>query len=241
MILAAGLGTRLRPLTNDRPKALVQIEEMTLLEIAIRRLKYFGIQEIIVNIHHFGQQIIDFLTANNHFGIQIYISDERAQLLETGGAIKAAQPFIGNAPCLIYNTDILSTIDLRAFIAYHQNNKQLATLAVRNRTTSRKLLFNQTNQLVGWINKKTGEQKISRSYSVANEFGFSGIHIIEPTINQYFPPESKFSIIDVYLKVAQSETIIAYPHDEDQWLDVGKPEQLLLAPNLLRQLKLSME
>jgi NDP-sugar pyrophosphorylase family protein len=240
MIFAAGLGTRLRPLTNDRPKAMVEVGGMPMLEIAIRRLKYFGVKEIVVNVHHFGQMIIDFLEANDNFGIHIHISDERDLLLDTGGGLKKALPLLGNAPFIVYNVDILNDIDLKAMYEAHLSTEErLATLAVRKRESSRYLLFDNSGILAGWRNAKTGERKQIWAAEQFNDWAFSGIHIVEPSLFSWMKEEQVFSIIDLYLKAGFYRHIRAYPHDETIWLDMGKPPALAQADQLLPQIPLS--
>ena len=232
MIFAAGLGTRLRPLTDKCPKALVKINGTPLLEIVIKKLRSHGFTKIIINIHHFGEQIIHFLEANNNFDLQIEISDERNLLLETGGALKKAAPLLSDEPFLVCNADILTNMNLKAFYDFHCQSNALATLAVRKRATSRYLQFDNKNILSGWRNIKTEEVKVARQTEIIYDWAFSGIHVISPEIFNFMPPKDKFSIIDVYLKAAQEHEIIAYPHDEDIWLDVGKPEAVKQAANL---------
>jgi NDP-sugar pyrophosphorylase family protein len=240
MIFAAGLGTRLRPLTNDKPKALVEVGGMTLLELAIRRLKYFGYDDILVNIHHFGQQIVDLLEAKKHFGIRITISDERDQLLDTGGGLKKAADFFGTEPFLLYNTDVLSNIDLHAFRQKHLERQSLATLAVRQRETSRYLLFDKELRLCGWKNAKTGETRLSQDKAGLKPLAFSGIHILDPAIFNYMPAgKAVFSIIDVYLEAAKTKRLYGYPHDNSLWLDVGKLPALEKAEQILPQLPIA--
>lgn len=226
IVFAAGLGTRLKPLTNTRPKALVELNGVPLLEIAIRKLKHFGFDEIIVNIHHFGEMIIDFLKAKNNFDIHIEISDERDFLLETGGGLKKASWFLKEEPFLVYNADILTDMDLKAFYEEHLRSKALATLAVRKRATSRYLQFDADNILCGWTNVKTGEVRSSRPGKDLQNLAFSGMHVISPEIFDKMPDKQKFSIIDTYLEAAKDFEIKAYPHDDDLWVDVGKPESL---------------
>ncbi len=226
MIFAAGLGTRLRPLTNNKPKALVEVQGMPLLEIAIRKLIRHGCNGLMVNIHHFGQQIIDFLESKDHFGIHIEISDERDQLLDTGGGLKKASWFFQDAPFLVYNADILTDTDLNDLYQKQLQSEALATLAVRDRESSRKLLFDEQFTLCGWQNMKTGEQKISRHTEVQTPLSFSGIHVIHPDLFRLFPEQDVFSIIDVYLAAARHRNIQAYRHDHNLWVDVGKPEAL---------------
>ncbi|MGB0864069.1 MAG: nucleotidyltransferase family protein [Saprospiraceae bacterium] len=235
MIFAAGLGTRLRPLTNDRPKAMVEINGMPLLEIIIRRLKHFGYREIIVNVHHYSEMIIHFLKEKNHFDIDISVSDETGMVLETGGGLQKASWFFEDGePFLVHNVDILTDLNYHDLMAFHHQNKAIATLATRNRTTSRYLLFNE-NVLSGWKNIKTGEVKMSRGVlEEMKSLAFSGIHIIDPKLFSHFRRTGKFSIIDTYLDVAKTEKIVGFDHSDGIWLDVGKPEALAQGINILK-------
>lgn len=234
MIFAAGLGTRLRPLTNDRPKALVEVLGKTLLQHAIEHLKRFGITDIVVNIHHFGAKVLEVLQSNQNFGCNIIISDERAALLETGGGLlKAKAHFKGEEAIVIYNVDVLSNIDLLEMRHYHQENKALATLATRNRESSRYLLFNEHQELCGWTNTKTKEIRHVRLANNLQQYAFSGIHIINPVLLELITQEGKFSITDTYLELATHHKIMAYRHDQDYWFDVGKPERLAAASKFL--------
>lgn len=238
MIFAAGLGTRLRPLTNDKPKALVEVNGKPLLEIVIQRLKQYGFTDIVVNVHYFSEQIVRFLKAKNNFDINIQISDESDLLLETGGGLQKAKAFLcsNDEPFLVHNVDILSDINLTALYKSHLENKPLATLVVRNRRTSRYLLFDETNRLCGWKNVKTDEIRIVRESSPSfklKALAFSGIHVLSPRIFDFMPVKlGKFSIIETYLKAAKSEGLLAYHSDDSQWLDVGKPESLEKAEKL---------
>ena len=247
MIFAAGLGTRLRPLTNDKPKALVEVNGTPLLEIVIQQLKQYGFKNVLVNVHYFAKQIIRFLEAKNHFGIHISISDETNLLLETGGGLAKAQSFFeegeegqNGSPFLVHNVDILSNINLAALYQTHLETNPLATLVVRNRKTSRYLLFDEANQMCGWQNVKTGEVRMMRTPPPSmypKALAFSGIHVISPSIFRYMPEEeSVFSIIETYLQAAKTETIMAYPSDDSDWLDVGKPESLAQAAKLYAQI-----
>lgn len=236
LIFAAGLGTRLRPITESMPKALVPIKGHPLLEIAILRLKAAGCRDIIVNIHHFGEQIIDFLNQKAHFGINIVVSDERDLLLDTGGGLKKAAWFFQEEPFLVLNADVVSNLDLQKLYHTHLQNDALATLAVRQRESSRYFLFNSSGLLCGWGNEKTGEIKYSRAEETVTPWCFSGIHAISPRIFEYFPPDKVvFSIIDTYLAASATESILAYPHNEDIWLDVGKIPQLEKAEAVVEQ------
>lgn len=233
MIFAAGLGTRLRPLTDDRPKALVELAGQTLLERTIRRLMRQGVEEIVINIHHFGQQIIDFLASRDHFGIRIHISDERGELLDTGGGLKHAAAWLSDAPFTVHNVDILTDLDLRALYAAHLEQRALATLAVRDRETSRYFLFDEAQQLCGWHHAYKDIYRFCRPVENYTAKAFSGIHIISPEIFDLMPEVTAFSIVDLYLDLGKDHRILAYPHSEDRWIDVGKPHHLAAAAELL--------
>jgi len=228
MILAAGLGTRLKPFTDHHPKALAVVKDKTILQRNIEYLASFGIRDIIINVHHFAEQVIFFVEKNNGFGSNISFSDERDEVLETGGGIKKAAWFFEkqNEPFVVMNVDVLTDMNLDAMISLHQANKPLATLAVSNRKTSRYFLFNEENMLCGWKNVKTGEQKISRQSSKYIEKAFSGIHIISPEIFSLIKSEGKFSMVDVYLELAKTHSIHAFDHTGSRFIDVGKPESI---------------
>ena len=236
MILAAGLGTRLRPLTNETCKAMVNLNGKPLLEHAILYLKNYGFNEIIVNIHHFGQQIIDFLAAKDNFGIRIEISDERQQLLETGGGLKKASWFLKRSdPFLLYNVDILTDLDLNKMLFQHVQKKAIATLACRMRYSSRNLLFGVNEELKGWRNNKTKEVKPNAQivpYTVP--LAFSGISLMSPAIFEQMTQEGKFSIVDTWLSLTDSQQIFAHQHDESLWMDLGTIERLAKAEELLK-------
>ena len=229
-IFAAGLGTRLKPLTDTMPKALVPVGGKPLLAHVIEKLKAAGCKKIVINIHHFGDMIIDYVKSQNNFGVEILFSDERQMLLETGGAIKHAVDLLGDEPFLIHNVDILSNVDLKALIAAHSEADSAATLLVSKRNSTRALLFSPEGNLTAWTNKTTGEVKSPYSdidISNLNEFAFSGIHIFSPHLFKYFGayPE-KFSIIDFYLNTCKDEKIKAYTQEGLQLLDVGKLDSL---------------
>ena len=235
MIFAAGLGTRLKPLTDNKPKALMEIKNIPLLQIVLTKLKDYGFDEVIINVHHFADKIIDYLESKNNFGIHIQISDERDLLLDTGGGLKKASWFFNDGkPFLVYNVDVLSDIDLHKLYRTHLLTNSLVTLAVRNRESKRYFLFNKENILCGWKNIKTGETKITRqSESQLKPLANSGIQIIDPRIFNLMPEEKVFSIIDLYLKLAPDYKISAFIHDENYWLDLGKKESLAEAEKLL--------
>jgi len=214
MILAAGLGTRLRPLTNDRPKALVEVAGRTLLEITLARLRDFGIHDVVINVHHFADSVIAYLSANSNFGMRIEISHEDV-LLDTGGGVKKAAWFLrGEEPFILHNVDVISTIDLGRMLQFHQDNHALATLAVHDRKTSRPLLFDDQLRLCGRAEPGSG-------------LAFSGIHVLSPGILDLIEEEGSFSIIDSYLNLAKrGERIMAFRADEYRWRDLGRPEDL---------------
>jgi len=240
MILAAGLGTRLRPLTDDRPKALVEVAGHTLLEITLRRMGEFGIREVIVNVHHFADMVVDYLQQNDNFGMRIEISREEV-LLDTGGGLKKAAWFFleesGQAgePFLLHNVDVISTIDLRRMVQFHQEHEALATLAVRERETSRYLLFDEQDRLCGRRAGLDGTPEIVRVSRQAKAFGFSGVHVISP---RFLPmiEGGVFSIINSYLRLAgQDENILGFPTGEYYWRDLGKPENVEQATRDIEQ------
>jgi N-acetyl-alpha-D-muramate 1-phosphate uridylyltransferase len=227
MLFAAGLGTRLRPITDTIPKALVKIGEITLLEYAIRKLMHYGFNEICINVHHFPDMIINYLKDNNNFGAKITISDERELLLDTGGGLKKAAPFFaGSEPFLVYNVDIVSNINLGDMLNYHIAHKPLCTLAVREINSFRYFLFNDKDELCGWRNDKTGEEKISKHAETYIPRGFSGIQIMQPEALQYLPGKNIFSLVEFYLQLAPKDNIIGYDHSFNLWTDVGELQTL---------------
>ncbi len=238
MILAAGLGTRLKPVTDEIPKALVELKGKTLLEIAIRNLIENDFRKIIINVHHFSEKIKDFLEQNT-FAADIFISDESDVLLDTGGAIKHAQNFFDDSPILIHNVDIISNLNLKEFYQYHIPDDAIASLCVSERVSSRYLLFNDDNILCGWQDEKKEEKIIVRDELNLKQFAFNGIHILNPEIIKSFPDEKVFSIIKAYLKIAKTEDIHAYISSDINWVDVGKIDSLQRAEELMKNFKLS--
>lgn len=226
MILAAGLGTRLKPLTDNKPKALVEIKGKTLLEIAINKLKKHGFTDIIINVHHFANQIIEFLKKNNNFNINIQVSDETSMLLDTGGGIFNAKWFFKKEKAfLVYNVDIISDIDLKELYEFHIMTEAIATLAVKNRETSRQLLFDTANNLCKWRNVLTEEEIIAReAFGQDYPFAFSGIHVLSSKIFDLIEERGCFSIIDVFLKLAKDYEIKSYNHNNTSWKDMGRYE-----------------
>lgn len=236
LIFAAGLGTRLLEHTQNKPKALVKLAGKPLLQHVIEYLKSFGVAEITVNVFHFADQIISFLAENKWFGVDIHISDERDQLLDTGGGLKKAGFFLkGNEPVLIYNVDIISNIDLNKLVDFHLSAGNLATLVVRTRETNRYLMVDENLRLTGWKNIQNGEAIISRkkAFNHSKPYAFSGIHVIQPELFDLISEKGKFPVMDLYLRLAQHHTIGAYVDESDLWMDLGKPDQLLQAEKLL--------
>jgi NDP-sugar pyrophosphorylase family protein len=241
MVLAAGLGTRLRPLTNDRPKALVELNGRTLLEITLARLRDFGIREVIVNVHHFADKMINYLHANKFFGMRIEISVEDV-LLDTGGGLKKAAWFFleGSAandePFLLHNVDVVSTIDFTKMVQLHNEEKALATLAVQKRESSRQLLFDEKLQLCGRQPGRDKQPEIVRNSPHLEPLAFSGVHVISPRLLTMLTEDNVFSVIDPYLRLAGSGEIIrAFRTDPHYWRDVGRIEDLKQAERDLAQ------
>ncbi len=229
MVLAAGLGTRLRPLTNDRPKALVEVAGRTLLEIALSRLRSFGVREVIINVHYFADLILQFLKANNNFGMRIEISREDV-LLDTGGGLKKAGYFFNEAPdepFILHNVDVISSIDLGSMVEFHRSHHALATLAVQNRKTSRYLIFDEQLQLCGRRAGEDGEVEMVRASPHPQALGFAGIHVISPRLIPLMLEPGVFSIINSYVRLAgEGVKILGWRADEYYWRDVGKPADL---------------
>jgi N-acetyl-alpha-D-muramate 1-phosphate uridylyltransferase len=232
MILAAGLGTRFKPWTDLHPKALALVNGKTLLERNLVYLQSFGIKNVLVNVHHFADQIRHAIIVNDGWGSNITISDETDEVLETGGGLKKAAAYFDEGAFVLMNADILTDLDLKKMISFHEKNKPLATLAVTDRKSSRYFLFDKNERLCGWRNTKTNEEKISIPGSSLKEKAFSGIHIISPEIFPLIHKEGKFSIVDVYLDVAAAHTILGFDHVGSKLVDVGKPEAIAVAEKL---------
>jgi len=230
MILAAGLGTRLRPLTDSKPKALVQVGGRTLLEITLARLLSFGVTEVVVNVHHFAAMMLAYLKEKNNFGMRVAVSCEEV-LLDTGGGLqKAAWFFLENAsdePFLLHNVDVISTIDLRQMVEEHEQTGALATLAVQERKSSRQLLFDERGQLCGRQLGRDSTDEIARPSPRLTPLAFSGIHVISPRILEMMSEDGVFSIIETYLRLASAgERIQAFRADRYYWRDLGRPENI---------------
>jgi NDP-sugar pyrophosphorylase family protein len=232
MVLAAGLGTRLRPLTDDCPKALVKIDGRTLLEIALSRLRGFGIREAIINVHHFADAILSYLKANGNFGMRIEVSREE-ELLDTGGGLKKAGWFFledasqREEPFLLHNVDVVSTIDFGRVVKFHNEKAALATLAVQDRESSRHLLFDEELRLSGRRSGQVGETELLRPSSELQALAFTGIHVLCPRLLGMMSEEGAFSIINTYLRLAGAgEDILGFRADEYYWRDLGRAEQV---------------
>jgi mannose-1-phosphate guanylyltransferase len=237
MVLAAGLGTRLRPLTDNRPKALVEISGRTLLEITLARLRSFGIGEAIINVHHFADVVIEYLRAHDNFGMRIIISREDV-LLDTGGGLKKAAWFFkqtDESPFILHNVDVLSNIGLRRMLQFHSEQSALVTLAVKDRKTSRYLLFDEQLRLCGRRSGDGWKQELIGSPKQREPLGFCGIHVISPRLLGLMTEEGTFSIIDTYLRLAaQGEKIAAFRADEYYWRDLGRLDDITRAESDLK-------
>jgi mannose-1-phosphate guanylyltransferase len=240
MILAAGLGTRLLPLTAGRPKALVEIAGRPLLEITLSRLRAFGIREVIINVHHFADMILEYLKTNDNFGMRIEVSREEL-LLDTGGGLKKAAYFLMEnggleRPFILHNVDVLSTIDLPRMVQVHTESRALATLAVQDRETSRYVLFDEQLQLCGRGSRRDQKTEFPRTSPQEQALAFCGIHVISPRLFAMMMEEGAFSIINSYLQLAsRGNKILAFRADEYYWRDVGKLDNLMRAEQDLKQ------
>lgn len=231
LLLSAGFGTRLKPFTEKHPKALAKVNGKSILEINIRNLQRFGIFDIIVNVHHFSEQIIEVLKKANGFDSRIEISDENDAILETGGGLKNAAPLLAEEKTfLVMNVDVISNFNLDKMLKQHFAKKPLVTLAVQKRVSSRFLLFDNKDRLCGWGNRNTGEKKIpikiENTKKSFHELAFSGIQLLEHNILNKIKQSGKFSLMEVYLSLCATENIMAWNHTNDIWIDVGKPEKL---------------
>jgi NDP-sugar pyrophosphorylase family protein len=241
MVLAAGLGTRLRPLTNDQPKALVELDRRSLLEITLGRLRESGINAVIINTHHFADKLMEYLDAHNNFGMEIEISREDT-LLDTGGGLKKAAHFFrgcDDEAFLLHNVDVISDIDLKQMMEFHRQRSALATLAVQERKTSRYLLFDQEMRLCGRRNEKENKSEMVRSASAPQALAFCGIHVISKRFLDMMSEEGAFSIVDSYLRMAaEGESLVAFRADHFYWRDLGTPENIRQAAKDMSQKKI---
>lgn len=232
MILAAGLGTRFKPWTNQHPKALALINGKTLLQRTIEYLQQYDIRDVVINVHHFADQLEKAIQKDKGWGSTITISDERDEVLETGGGLLKAKEFLKDDTFLTINVDILTDLNLKYFLSFHQQQQSLITLAVSDRKTSRYLLFNKYNRLCGWRNKKTGEEKIVIHAPELMEKAYSGIALFEPSVFDVISLSGKFSLIDLYLSLAATNKIADFDHSSDRLIDVGKPESVAVAEQM---------
>ena len=233
MIFAAGLGTRFKPWTDSHPKALALVNGKSLLQRNIEYLQEYGVKDVVVNVHHFPEQIIEAIKKNNGWGSNIVISDETDELLETGGGLMKAKQFLdGDKPFISLNVDILTNLNLNKLMAFHQQHKPLVTFGVTNRKSSRVLLFDENSRLCGWKNLQTGETKLAIDKPNLKEMAYSCVVIYEPEIFSLIKQEGKFSIMDSYLDLAAEHVILGYDHSGDKLVDVGKPESVAIAEKL---------
>ena len=234
MIFAAGMGTRLQPFTDNHPKALAQVNGVPLLERNIKYLQSYGINDFVINIHHFGGQILAFLAENDNFGANIEISNESDELLETGGGLLFAKRFLENEKTfLIMNVDILTDLNITNFINIHELKGGMVTLAVSDRDSTRKLMFNDKMYLKGWKNLITNKKTVVGGIFKLRELAFSGVHCVNSEIFTKITRTGKFSIMDEYLDMMKDDIIIGYQHTANL-IDVGKPESVAEAEKLFR-------
>jgi NDP-sugar pyrophosphorylase family protein len=227
MILAAGIGSRLRPLTDEKPKALVEVQHVSLLEHTIRYLRYYGVNEIVINVHHFADQILQFLKKNSDFGLRIEISDESDTLLNTGGGLYKARWFFDDGqPFFLIASDVITDLNLNTLYQYHLDHHPLVTLAVKHRESTREFLFDQDHLLCGWHNNISGETRWARESADPVKIAFSTIHVIDPRLFSLVTEKGAFSLIDLYLRLARENQILGFQHDESYWFEFGRIENL---------------
>jgi N-acetyl-alpha-D-muramate 1-phosphate uridylyltransferase len=226
MLFAAGLGTRFKPWTDKHPKALAVVNGKSLLQRNIEYLQKYDITDIVVNVHHFPEQVIDVIEKNDGWGSTVTISDETGELLDTGGGLLKAKHLLFRDNILALNVDILTDINIKHFLAHHQQENSIITVAVSDRNTSRYLLFNKYNRLIGWRNKTTDETRIVIEAKDIFEKAYSGMAIFQPEALDLISLRGKFSLIEAYLQLAPANKIAAYDHTGERWIDVGKPENV---------------
>ncbi len=230
MIFAAGLGTRFKPWTDKHPKALALVNGKSLLQRNIEYLQQYDITDVVVNVHHFADQVTDAIEKNKGWGSRVSISDERTEVLETGGGLLKAQPLLNNGErFLTINVDILTNLNIKRLLDYHKDYKPLVSFGITARPTSRYFLFDEYDRLCGWRNKKTGEERISIKKNNLVERAYSCVAIFEPTVFSLIRQRGKFSLVDVYLDLAKDHLILGYDHSGDKFTDVGKPESIAVA------------
>jgi N-acetyl-alpha-D-muramate 1-phosphate uridylyltransferase len=233
MIFAAGLGTRFKPWTDHHPKALAVVNGKSLLQRNIEYLQSQGITDVVVNVHHFADQIVEAVQQNHGWGSRITISDETDAVLETGGGLAKARPLLeGNAPFVTINADILTDFDINSLLDYHQTEGALISFAISERNTSRYFLFDENNRLSGWTNTQTGEEKIVRPSPLLRRMAYSCVVVFDPALFPLIKQTGKFSLTDMYLDLAPDHNIMGYPHNGCRWIDVGKTESVKKAEAL---------
>ena len=233
MIFSAGLGTRFKPWTDKHPKALAMVNGKSLLQRNIEYLQGFGITDLVVNVHHYAQQVEDAIQKNNGWGSRVRISDERDLLLDTGGGLQKTREFFEPGESFVTcNVDILTDLDLNALLEFHRTKKALISFAISDRQTSRYLLFDEGSRMAGWRNVKTGDEKIVRGTDVLKQRAYSCVVVFEPGVFELIPFSGKFSLIDLYLALARDHPIYGYEHSGDKWVDVGRPESVAVAEGL---------
>ena len=233
MIFAAGMGTRFKPWTDHHPKALALVNGKSLLHHNILYLQQYGIREIVLNVHHFPEQIIAAIKENNGWGSTIQISDESDDLLETGGGLMKARPLLEKGEAFMtLNVDILTNFDISSLMKFHRKMKPLVSFGITSRKTSRYFLFDEDNRLYGWRNVITGEEKVSIPKNGLKEMAYSCVAVFDPSIFDFIKEQGKFSLTETYLSLAKDHLILGYDHTGDKWVDVGKPESVTLAEQL---------
>jgi NDP-sugar pyrophosphorylase family protein len=235
MIFAAGLGTRFKPWTDNHPKALALVNGKSLLQRNIEYLKQYGISDVVVNVHHFADQIIEAVQKNQGWGSHIMISDERDEVLETGGGLLKAKDLLQDGePFVTLNADFLTDLDINNLIEFHKEKKSLISFGITNRKTSRNFLFDEENRLCGWRNTNTGDEKISIAKENLKEMAYSCVVVFQPEIFDLIPQHGKFSLVETYLSLAVKHPIYGYDHSGDKLVDVGKPESVIIAEKLFK-------
>lgn len=233
MIFAAGLGTRFKPFTDKHPKALAMVNKKSLLQRNIEYLQQYGITDVVVNVHHFADQLKEAIEVNKGWGSNVIISDESNEVLETGGGLLKARPLLeGKEPFITLNADILTELNITKLLDYHQQNKALISFGITNRKTSRYFLFDEDQRLCGWRNVNTGEEKISIPGKQLHQMAYSCVVVFEPAIFDLIPQRRKFSLTETYLSLASSQLILGYDHTGDRLVDVGKPESVAIAETM---------
>lgn len=233
MIFAAGLGTRFKPWTDHHPKALAVVNGSSLLERNLRYLQCYGITEVVVNVHHFADQISEALERSGGWGSTVRVSDERDEVLETGGGLLKAAPWlISEEPVVVMNADILTDLPLDQMMDRHMKQRPLATLAVTDRASSRNFLFDEPLRLCGWENRSTGDRRIVRDEPRLRAMGYSCVALLEPAFLQAIPQRGKFSLTETYLSLAATHTLLGFDHSGGRFIDVGKPESVAEAERM---------